>query len=270
MVELNFVGVACYIFNQICFKLSLAVFFLRFLVQKWQRYAIFITVAIFIMYAIALLFVTMFECGDPTSPNLANATCLDWDTILGPINYVGATLNAIVDWIFALSPILVIRTLRMSKNGKGSVMALVLLAVSGSIISVLRIPFVDGLNPSGSYWTAAADRIAYMSVAEGGVGITAVSLATLRPLIRAWRQKTRSYPEPDSDKHYIRDAGVQSWSIPPDYPNLRQFSHIIEDVEMDDREELCKYNGTNQLSNSERGLRTQLSNVPEIVRIPTK
>lgn len=195
---------------------------------------ILVTVTIFIIYTIALFFVTVFECGDPTSPDLATATCLDWDTILGPINYVGAILNAVFDWIFALAPILVIRTLRMSKNSKTSVVALILLAVSGSIVSILRIPYVDGLNPSASYYSKSSDRIAYISIAEGSLGIVAVSLATLKPMLRQWLQ-TRSSSGRSSDKR-LRGDLAGSWAAAHKLPSSktpRKFSLIIDDIELD-------------------------------------
>ena len=159
-----------------------------------------------------------------------DATCLDWDTILGPVNYVGAAMNAIVDWIFALTPILVIRKTQMTRRSKTSVICLILLAVSGSIISILRIPYINGLDPASNYYSKSSDRIAYASIAEGGVGITAASLATLKPMFLTWLQRTRSNSGQHLDKRPKEDHPTTPWA---QFPGpQRKFGLLIEDIEM--------------------------------------
>ncbi|KAF1344277.1 hypothetical protein BDV97DRAFT_373800 [Delphinella strobiligena] len=179
---INGVGISMYILGQVTFKLSLAVLFLKISMARWQRWIIISSVAIFIAYYIALLFVTIFQCGNPANVGSMTTTCWDWATITGPLNYIGAVLNAIVDWIFAITPIIVISKLTMGRQDKLSVICVILVAISGSIISVVRIPYISGLNPDASYYSKNSNRIVYASVAESGVGLTAASLAVMRPL----------------------------------------------------------------------------------------
>lgn len=180
--QINGVGISMYILGQVTFKLSLAVLFLKISMAPWQRYIIISSVAIFIAYYIALLFVTIFQCGNPANVGSMTTTCWDWATITGPLNYIGAVLNAIVDWIFAITPIVVISKLTMDRQDKLSVICVMLVAISGSIISIVRIPYISGLNPNASYYAKDSNRIVYASVAESGVGLVAASLAVMRPL----------------------------------------------------------------------------------------
>ena len=180
-----------YLLDQICFKLSLAFFFLRIVTRQWQRSMIVVTVALYTAFNFGLLFVVIFQCGNPAAINVKTTVCLDWDTILGPILYFSASLNAVVDWIFALTPVVVIRSLQMSRRDKLSVFAMIALAISGSIVSIVRIPYIPGLRLDSDYYSATNDVIAYTSVIESGIGIIVASLAVLRPLVRQWVEQYR-------------------------------------------------------------------------------
>lgn len=158
----------------------MAFFFLRIALAPWQRWTIISSVAIFVVYTTPVIAVTMSRCTiwlDDPVPHFH--TCQDWNDVLEPLNYVGATLNALIDWIFALTPILVILKLNMSRGDKVSVILVILLAISGSAASVGRIVYIPGLANA-----ANVVNLAYVSIAEGGVGLMAASLATMKPLIK--------------------------------------------------------------------------------------
>ncbi|KAL1301435.1 hypothetical protein AAFC00_005688 [Neodothiora populina] len=196
---LNFAGIAAYVLAQATFKLSMAFFFFRIVIERWQRWLIIISVAVYVQLSLAVLFIFLFQCGDPakltlngTAGSADTPKCLDFASVLEPVFYVYAALNVVVDWLFATIPIVVIRKLQMDRKDKYSAIFVIVLACSASTISLVRLPFVDGLNPMASYYSSASNRIAYTSVAETGVGIAAASLATTRPLLRAWRDRARS------------------------------------------------------------------------------
>lgn len=191
----------------------MAIFFLRIVIEKWQRRLIVTSVAIFIVYSIGVLFLFVFQCGDPGSINILEPNCIDFDTITGPIIYVLASLNAVIDWIFALTPIMVIRGLQMKRQDKGSVIFIILLACSGSAVSIVRIPFIDGLNLNASYYSHSANRIAYASAAEGAIGIVVASMATCRPLLKYVKEKTRSVLSCGSEEEK-RSEPVRTTSTP--------------------------------------------------------
>ena len=181
--------------HQICFKLSLALFFLRIVTRQWQKTIIIITAIGYAALATGMIFITVFQCGNPSkSSTLYRGTlnCLDWETTLGPIWYFAASMNAVVDWIFALTPIMVIRKLHMGQQDRISVILVILLAISGSVICVVKVPYISGLEFNVSAYKETNDIIAYLSIIESAIGLIAVSLAVLRPLVRQWTASARA------------------------------------------------------------------------------
>lgn len=94
-----------YILTTVIFKLSLAVFFLRIVNRKWQRRVIIGSVTIYTCFGVAWLFIAVFQCGSPTAyyQNEVAGKCLPFKTVLRPLNYIHGVLNALTDWIFAIS-----------------------------------------------------------------------------------------------------------------------------------------------------------------------
>lgn len=214
----------------------MAIFFLRIVIKPGQRRLILIATAIYIVYSIGVLFLYVFQCGDPGSIDIMNPKCLDFDTITGPVIYVGASLNAIIDWIFALTPIVVVRGLQMKRRDKNSVIMLILLACSGSAVSIVRIPFVPGLDLNASFYSKQSNRIAYASTAEGSIGIIVASMATYRPLLKLIKQKMSSLSYATKE-----DKASETPSTPSigGVSSAARYSSgpralVIPDIEMDD------------------------------------
>lgn len=54
---------------------------------------------------------------------------------------------------------------------------------SGSTATIVRLPFISGLNDTGDFLYATID-VAIWSTCETGIGLAASAIATLRPLLR--------------------------------------------------------------------------------------
>ncbi|THZ96173.1 hypothetical protein D6C83_09154, partial [Aureobasidium pullulans] len=70
---------ALYILTTILFKISLAIFFLRIVVVKWQRRLIYTSTGIYTLYSVIFIFLVTFRCGSPPDLlihffNLANSS----------------------------------------------------------------------------------------------------------------------------------------------------------------------------------------------------
>lgn len=64
-----------------------------------------------------------------------------------------------------------------------SVCLIIALGAIGSVISVVRIPYANGVKLSHSlHFFGGITHIALLSITETGIGIIAISLAALRPL----------------------------------------------------------------------------------------
>ncbi|KAG8624330.1 hypothetical protein KVT40_007397 [Elsinoe batatas] len=187
-------SILTYLVDQVFIKIALGYFFLRVVNPGWQKWVIKSSVIVYVIYSSVFAIVVLFSCGLPTPENFSSGKCIDWKTQLGPMNYVAATLNAVVDWILTLVPIYVVFRVNMSRREKISVSILMLLGLTGSIVSVIRIPYVNGVEPTADlsfFWKVIPLSLA--SIAENGIGIMAISLAALRPLYAKLFEATRTH-----------------------------------------------------------------------------
>jgi len=203
-----------YLVDQIALKFSMAVFFLRIVQSKWQRIIIYVSMGIYATYSFAFIAVATFQCGVPKVVNfITGENCMPWDTVTGPMNCkstcrmmtpavelilpfpytdVAGVFNAVIDWIFIITPIIVVSKTMMTTRAKVSVCSIILLGALGSVASIARIPLLKDIKttPSLSYFKNLIP-IALVSITESGIGIMAISLAAIRPLLSQCIDRTR-------------------------------------------------------------------------------
>lgn len=168
----------------------MALFFLRICNRTFHRWIIVSSVTLFIIFNLTLLSISLGQCGNIATIDMNDPHCLSW-SILGPLNYFIAALNATVDWIFAILAIYIVSGLNLSPHSKVSVYFIILLASLGSIVSVVRIPYIDGLRLNASYYSRKNDVIAYTSLIESAIGIIVASMSVMRPLAARLAQKAK-------------------------------------------------------------------------------
>ncbi|KAF4556680.1 Hypothetical protein D9617_1g085590 [Elsinoe fawcettii] len=173
-----------YAIDQVLIKGALAAFFLKVLPKNsWQRKVIWISFTLFGIFTTVFGFLNLFQCGDPLDLENPTPTCLSL-TALQRLSYTSAACNTLMDWLLTLMPITVIFRAQMSRRTKISVILLMLLGALASIISIVRIPYID-LGVIGTYDTfTKVTPFIMLALWENCVGIMAVSLAALRPLVR--------------------------------------------------------------------------------------
>jgi hypothetical protein len=184
---------ALYIAGTICLKISLAFFFLRFLLVRWARWVVWISVVVYSTVATAMLLLVTFECGLPNNYVLKamSGQCLSFG-ILSTVGYVHGALNALTDWVFPLLAIqFLVRCTKMSLAAKLSCCGILLLAVVGSIASIVRTVYIPMLGPEGNIYARSMKPLIWTMI-EGALGIISASLATLRPLFQRCAGKTKS------------------------------------------------------------------------------
>lgn len=79
----------------------------------------------------------------------------------------------------------------MPRPTKISVCFIMLLAVAGSVVSCVRTAYVSSLSPSVNFYQSSKESLVW-TVVEPGLGITAASLATLRPLFHTCLERTKT------------------------------------------------------------------------------
>ncbi|KAK6004975.1 hypothetical protein QM012_007754 [Aureobasidium pullulans] len=182
---------ALYIAGTICLKISLAFFFLRFLITRWSRHIVWISVILYTIIAVAMLFLVVFECGIPRNYVIKQTSgkCVSF-RVQSCVGYVHGALNALTDWVFPLLAIQFLVRTKLSRMAKVSCCAILLLAVVGSVASIVRTVYIPRFGPGGNIYAKNIDPLIWTLI-EGALGIIAASLATLRPLFQRCSTKTR-------------------------------------------------------------------------------
>ncbi|KAI4726699.1 hypothetical protein E4T49_05535 [Aureobasidium sp. EXF-10728] len=183
---------ALYIAGTVCLKISLAFFFLRFLIVRWARYIVWISVLVYSTLATAMLLLVVFECGLPGNYVIKQATgkCVTF-RLQSSLGYAHGAINALTDWVFPILAIhFLVRCTKMSLAAKLSCCAILLLAVVGSIASIVRTVYIPEIGPDGNIYSRSMKPLIWTLV-EGALGIIAASLATLRPLFQRCAGRTK-------------------------------------------------------------------------------
>ncbi|KAJ4319444.1 hypothetical protein N0V84_006346 [Fusarium piperis] len=172
-----------YCITMITCKISIGLFLLRIAVRRVDVWIIYSAMAVTVLTCVAFFFITLFQCS-PISffwTRQAPGSCIDVDVII-TITYVYSSFTVFCDFTFALLPIAMILKLNMNRRSKIALIPIMLMACVASAAVVVRFVYVKDFKNPDFLW--ATLDIAIWSTVEGGLGITAGSLATLRPLFR--------------------------------------------------------------------------------------
>lgn len=136
-----------YILTTTLLKISLGLFFLRLLSKKWQMIVFHTILGVSATYGLFYALTTIFVCGDPTkiADSLAGSKkCLPTTFVL-TTGYLYGCLNIIADWTFVLIPIVILIESDMDRRSKISVSVVMGLGAIGSVSSILRMVYLEGL-----------------------------------------------------------------------------------------------------------------------------
>ena len=114
--------------------------------------------------------------------NAFEGKCVSNKAILG-VAYGQGVVTTSTDWIFAVLPVTILWHAKMDRRTKSVCAFLLSLGAFGSLCSIVRFRYINGLSITPDFfWNAA--NISIWSTIELGIGIIAGSLATLRPLFK--------------------------------------------------------------------------------------
>ncbi|KAJ5388227.1 hypothetical protein N7509_010768 [Penicillium cosmopolitanum] len=176
-------------------KISIGVALLRLAVKKSHR--IFVWVMISTVIAIGLMFwlVLLFDC-KPVSyfwnqVDLTHSgTCTSINTLLA-IAYFYSSVTIVCDLALGILPVFLVWNLQMNHRTKIAVGGILSLGAVASVAVIIRLPFLHHYADTDFLYSTY--QIAVWSVIETGLGITAGSLMTLRPLFRWLLDGSMSY-----------------------------------------------------------------------------
>lgn len=202
-------------------KASIAVMLLRLTVIRTHRIIIWTVLIITELYSGFFFFLFIFQCQPSqyfwTQYTGGKGSCVSSSIIIG-VFYGYSAMTCATDWIYATLPYFLVWKLQMDKRSKIVVVIILSLGAIASTATIIRLPYVHTMGDLDDFLYATVD-VALWSCVETGLGITTMCLATLRPLLRKWLERTgfgytpnhhkgeSSAPRPGVRSGYMRGHG---------------------------------------------------------------
>ncbi|EYE93364.1 putative integral membrane protein, partial [Aspergillus ruber CBS 135680] len=178
-----------YCFASVGCKVSVCIFLLRITVKREQIYILYCVMGLTAICGLAFMLIMLLQCKplqyfwtrsalDPSIPG----SCMNVQIVIA-MTYVYSAFAAICDFTVGILPIFLVRNLSMRRQTKMAVVGILGMACIASSAVIIRIPWVYTFEEVNDFLYATVE-IAVWSNIETGLGISAGSLATLRPLLR--------------------------------------------------------------------------------------
>ncbi|KAH1487119.1 hypothetical protein KXW25_009407 [Aspergillus fumigatus] len=196
-------------------KVSVCIFLRRITVKRLHIWILYCVIALTAIAGLAFMLIMLLQCRpieyfwtrtalDPSIPG----SCIDIHIVIA-MTYVYSAFAALCDFTVGILPIFMVHKLHMRRQTKIAVIGILSMACMYCLLSavIIRIPWVHTFaDPDFLYATV---EIALWSNIEVGLGISAGSLATLRPLLRMLRgsSTTDDYMSPMPGKSSSRRLG---------------------------------------------------------------
>ncbi|KAI1871818.1 hypothetical protein JX265_005804 [Neoarthrinium moseri] len=183
-------GQVVYVIMAALVKFIAGLLLLRLCVGKrWQCITLWTLMIVSAVYTLFYVFIVIFQCQpvefywyryDLSQPVTGKCN----GKLLATIpTYISFVISVVSDWILALLPISIVWNAKMDKRSKISVSCVLALGSIASMATIARIPYAKQLLSNPDYLYNFTD-LAIWSTVEIGLGLTASSLATLKPLFR--------------------------------------------------------------------------------------
>ncbi|KXJ92992.1 hypothetical protein Micbo1qcDRAFT_232643 [Microdochium bolleyi] len=182
---------ATYVLNMWLIKMSIGIFLLRIATLKRYRYTLYISISIVGVWSLVLFFWNIFQCNPVEAQwdytilsSNPNARCVSVDQVVSAA-YALSVMTILSDWLFALLPIPMVWNVKMSVQAKMTVMAILGVGIFASVATLVRLKYLADLTEVDDILYAGTNAMVWTLI-EPALAIIASSLATIRPLLRAW------------------------------------------------------------------------------------
>lgn len=221
-------GQIFYVITCVIAKLSVCITLLRITIDRLHAWVIFGAMTLSVVVGLIFFFFTIFQCHPVNyfwNRGSETGACIDMNLLIG-IAYLYSVGAALTDLTIGLLPVALIWNLHMNQRTKAAIVGIlgigcmfvalsrlllfILIDIrSASAAVIIRIPFVHHYKDreflcmriifaGGDTFTDNLQdntyQISIWSNVEAGLGITAGSLTTLRPLIRFLRDNSSASP----------------------------------------------------------------------------
>ncbi|GIJ98171.1 hypothetical protein Aspvir_000286 [Aspergillus viridinutans] len=232
-------GQMLYIWSSTVAKVSISMTLLRLAARRLHRIILWAVIALDVVIGLMFCLILLLDCNpvsyfwhrvDPRS----SGTCVSGDVLLA-IAYLYSLLTIFCDLTLGVMPALLVWSLQMNRKTKIALGGILGLGAVASVAVIIRFPFLHYYGDKDFLYSTY--QIAIWSIMETGLGITAGSLATLRPLFRWFldgnlsgrhrrsaKRNDRQYPlsslPDDPPKKDSRDPSYWRPDLPEEFSNV--------------------------------------------------
>ncbi|KAL4914350.1 hypothetical protein BDW62DRAFT_213564 [Aspergillus aurantiobrunneus] len=178
-----------YCFASIGCKISVCIFLMRITVKRIHIWILYTVMALTVITGLIFMFIMLLQCKPlqyfwtrtALDPSI-QGSCVSIEVVI-TMTYVYSAFAALCDFTVGILPIFLVHRLQMRKKTKMAVVGILGMACMCVYLPTLSITYAPAHNKQRLLRHATV-QIAIWSNIEAGLGITAGSLATLRPLLR--------------------------------------------------------------------------------------
>ncbi|KAE8148335.1 hypothetical protein BDV25DRAFT_141860 [Aspergillus avenaceus] len=207
-LKLLFVYESTYIVATTAIKFAVGFFLLRFCVERYQRWIIYIILVILTGLTFFIFIFVLLQCRPPSwfwqQAIDSHGTCDGSGLIMAA--YVHSAITGLSDAVLGLLPICIVRSLHLPFYIKCYVSVILALGSCAAFATVARMCFVHELTDPKNLFEKTG--ILVWSYIEVGVAIIASSAATLRPLLDEyscynprWRRLHSQHKSTETSSH---------------------------------------------------------------------
>lgn len=147
---------------------------------------LYVSMAILTLWSIITFCIILFQCNPVYTAwdkRSGEGHCLK-PAAIANVGYAFSAMDIVFDWMFALLPIPMLWSIKMSLQMKLSLILILGLGVFASTATLVRLKYIVGLKDPGDILYSLTEALMWTTI-EAGIGIAAASIATMRPLFRS-------------------------------------------------------------------------------------
>ncbi|OLN97002.1 hypothetical protein CCHL11_02071 [Colletotrichum chlorophyti] len=173
-----------YIISTCLLKISIGYFLLRVSIRPTHIWILRALMVATVLFGTTYFFMVTFQCVPVStfwveSPRV-EGKCFN-DRVVVVMTLTASIINCLADWSFGILPLFIVWSLSLPKRTRLLAFGILSFAAIGSAATVARSVYIPTLLNGEDFLWATTD-VAIWSTVEPGIGITAASIATLRPL----------------------------------------------------------------------------------------
>ncbi|PMD63906.1 uncharacterized protein K444DRAFT_522085 [Hyaloscypha bicolor E] len=184
--KIIFICELLYVVSTTVTKLSISAYFLRLSIKRYQKIVIYTTLSVVLVFSTMYFGFLLFQCAPIsylwTKYESGQGKCLR-SPILASVTYAHCAMSALTDWSFGILPIFFVWKMQMTPRTKLSVILVLSLGFFASTATIVRIVYIKALTETDDYSWEGINLVKW-SMVEPAIAITAMNIATLRPMFK--------------------------------------------------------------------------------------